>query len=85
MASKLQEATIRVLDEAQTSIAGHPKLLATVTSLYERTGGAATFFNTFFPVFSNVLLVYKRELAAERVVEFISKFVVSLSPEVEGI
>ena len=80
MASRLTEAIIRVLDEAQNSVAGHSKLTATFTTLYKKTGDPVAFFEAFFPVFSNVLLVYKREPAAERVVTFVSNFAVSVAP-----
>ncbi len=76
----MRPAIIQVLDEAQNSVVGHPKLTTTFTTLYEKTGDPAAFFEAFFPVFSNVLLVNKREPAAERVVTFVSNFVVTVSP-----
>ncbi len=82
--TELIEAIIKMLDEAQNSANGHPKLLTSLTTLYEKAENSTAFFNAFFPTFSNVLLVYKREPAAERVVDFISKFVVSVTPKMEG-
>lgn len=79
--SKLSGAIIRGLDDAQNSAAGHSKLAATLHMLYEKTNDPKAFFKAFFPPFSNVLLVYKREPAAERVVSFVSIFAVKTLPK----
>lgn len=82
---KLSGAIIRCLDDAQNSVASHSKLATTLYTLYEKTQDAKVFFKLFFPPFSNVLLVYKREPAAERVVSFVSSFAVKTSTkEKEG-
>ena len=83
--SKLSGAIIRCLDDAQNSAAGHPKLAATLCTLYEKTNDPKAFFKAFFPPFSNVLLVYKREPAAERIVSFGATFAVkTVTKEKEG-
>lgn len=71
--TKLSEAVIRCLDEAQDNVSSHPKLTKTLFALYQRQE-PDKFFKVFFPPFSNVLLVYKREAAAERVISFVSTF-----------
>ena len=74
--SKLSEAIIRCLDEAQDNVSSHPKLAKILFALYGRQE-PDKFFQVFFPPFSNVLLVYKREAAAERVISFVSTFAVT--------
>lgn len=80
-AKKLAESIIRGLDEAQNSVASHPKLLTTFLTLYEKTQDSTAFFDAFFSPFSNVLLVYKREPAVERVISFVSTFAVKTTPK----
>lgn len=85
MSSKLSGTIIRGLDDAQNSAASHSKLANTLYTLYEKTQDPKVFFKAFFPPFSNVLLVYKREPSAERVVSFVSNFAVKTSTkEKEG-
>lgn len=79
MTSKLSGAIIRSLDDAQNSVASHSKLVVTLCTLYEKTQDPKVFFKAFYPPFSNVLLVYKREPAAERVISFVSSFAVKTS------
>ena len=79
MALQLTESIIRGLEEAQNSANNHPKLIATFLTLYEKTE-ADVFFRAFFPAFSNILLVYKREPAVERVVTFVTSFAVQTAP-----
>ena len=81
MPSRLSEAILRALDGAQASVASHPKHLVTLVTLYEKTKDPTGFFDAFFPPFSNVLLVYKREPAVERVVSFVSSLAVKTFPK----
>ncbi len=76
---QLSESIIGVLDGVQTSTTGHSKLLDSFTSLYEKAQSPQAFYQAFFPPFSNVLLVYKRELAVEKVVAFVTEFAVKTS------
>ena len=84
-ASQLSDSIVGILDGVQSSVANRPKLLITFRTLYEKTGDIAGFFNAFFPPFSNVLLVYKREPAVERVVSFVTSFAIKTAQkEKEG-
>lgn len=78
------EEIIRLLEEAQNSQYNHPKLLKSLNSLLhehlEEGETLETFFDVFFTPFSNVLLVVKRSLAVERVLDFSVKFAVSTAP-----
>ena len=77
---KLSEAICRGLDEVQTSTASHNKVLTSLVTLYEKTEKPERFFEAFFPPFSNVLLVYKREPAVERVIAFVARLAVKTAP-----
>ncbi len=77
----LPESIIRFLDEAQNSSSLQHKLVNGLAALYSRTDDHKRFFEAFFQPFSNILLVYKREPAVERVVSFISKFAAKVTPK----
>lgn len=82
----LAETICRGLEEAQSTVASHSRLLVAFYALYEKIPDPVTFFEAFFPPFSNVLLVYKREPAVERVVSFVTSFAVKTAPkEKEGV
>lgn len=80
----LPESIIRFLDEAQNSTSTQHKLVNGLVALYDRTDNPEGFFEAFFQPFSNLLLVYKREPAVERVVTFISKFAAKVTPKEKG-
>lgn len=73
---------IAILDEIRNGMYKYQKLLKSMRTLCDKHG-LKTFFDAFFTPFSNVLLVYKREPAVERVIEFVSKFAIAVSAEVE--
>lgn len=74
----LQEDIVRLLDNAQSSLHHHQKLLKAFRELYD-AHDPITFFEAFFAPFTNVLPVYKREPAVERVVDFVTKFATSVA------
>lgn len=76
----LQEGIIRVLTDAQSNLHHHQKLLKSLRSLHDKHD-VEEFFSTFFPPFSNVLLVYKKEPAAERVINFVAQFAALVAPK----
>lgn len=85
----LSEEIIQVLTESQNSLHNHPRLLKSLNSLcdkhLQKGESLDTFLEIFFTPFSNVLLVYKREPAAQRVIDFTTKFAVSTAPrDLEG-
>ena len=85
----LSEEIIQVLTESQNNLHSHTRLLKSLNSLYDkhlqRGESLDTFFEIFFAPFSNVLLVYKRESVAQRVIDFTVKFAVSTAPrDLEG-
>ena len=76
----LRENIIRFLDEAQGSASTQHKLVNGFAALYRKTDDHKKFFEAFFQPFSNILVVYKREPAVERVVAFVVKFAAKVSP-----
>ena len=74
----LREKICRTLDEAQSGLHHHQKLLKSLRALHDKHD-LDEFFDVFFPHFSNVLLVYKSEPTAERVVDFAAKFAASVA------
>lgn len=74
----LEADIIGLLDNAQSSLHHHQKLLKAFRALHDRHD-PITFFEAFFAPFTNVLLVYKREPAVERVVDFVTKFAASVA------
>jgi len=77
----LPESIIKFLNEAQGSTSTQHKLVNGFAALYRKTDDHKGFFEAFFKPFSNILLVYKREPAVERVVAFIVKFAAKVSPK----
>ena len=69
-----------VLDEAQSSLHGHQKLLRTLEVVLGRHQ-LEEFFEAFFELLKRALVVYKREPAVERVVDFVAKFAVATAPK----
>ena len=76
----LKQTIIKTLDDAQNGLLQHQKLLATLKQLYDHQD-TEKFFEAFFTPFSNALLVFKREPAVERIVEFVSRFTALVSPK----
>ena len=74
----LQEDIVRLLDNAQSSLHHHQKLLKSFRELYD-AHDPIIFFEAFIAPFTNVLPVYKREPAVERVVDFVTKFATSVA------
>ena len=69
-----------VLDEAQSSLHGHQKLLRALEVVLGRHQ-LEEFFEAFFELLKRALVVYKREPAVERVVDFVAKFAVATAPK----
>lgn len=80
----LSESIIKVLTESQNSLNSHQRLLKSLTATYKKEEDPNSFFEAFFPPFSNVLVVFKREPAVERVIDFVAKFAVLTAPREEG-
>ena len=76
----LKENIIQVLSDSQSSLHNHQKLLKKLKAQYDKHQDPENFFETFFLPFVNALVVYKREPAVERVVDFVAKFAVSTAP-----
>jgi len=72
-----------VLGEAQDSLECHERLLKTLSNIFERTE-VEVFCEAFFQCLKNLLVVYKRAPAAERVVKFVVTFVISTAPTREN-
>ena len=79
MATSLREKIILNLDEAQSGMHHHQKLLKSLKALYGKHD-SKEFFEAFYPPFSNVLLAHKNEPAADRLVDFVAKFAASVTP-----
>ena len=79
----LTEIITKVLSECQSSLSCHQRLLKSLTAVYKKEEDSAVFFEAFFTPFSNVLVVFKREPAVERVIEFVAKFAVLTAPREE--
>ena len=73
---ELRQEIISLLNRVQDGLQ-HKKLLQSFHALFEKTSNSRVFFETFFVIFSNTLLVFKREPAAERLVDFVAKFAFS--------
>ena len=78
-AATLLDKIVAVLDKAQRSAVRHPKLLESLKELHDATEVVA-FFEAFMQPLCAALVVYKREPAAERVMEFVAKFAASVAP-----
>ena len=76
----LRENIISFLDEAQKSASTQHKQVNDFAALYRRIDNHNKFFGAFFQAFNNILPVYKREPAVERVVSFVAKFAAKVSP-----
>ena len=71
-AMTLREKIIEALDKAQCSIMHHPKLLKSVKALHDAAEVVA-FFEAFIQPLTAALVVFKREPAVERVMDFVAK------------
>lgn len=81
-ASDLQSKIIHNLNEAQNGLHHHHKLIKTLKEVLEQEAPSVKdFFDVFFPPLRNVLVVLKREPAAERLVEFVAKFAITVAPK----
>lgn len=77
---ELKQQILDILNQAQAGLHHHRKLLKTLQELAEKTSDTNHFFETFFAIFSNALIVFKREPAVERLVEFVAKYSMSCLP-----
>ena len=78
----LSEEIVGVLKESQSNVHSHQRLLKTLRVLHDKhTDDLEAFFEAYFKPFSNALVVFKREPAAQRVMEFTAKFAISTAPE----
>ena len=83
----LHSQILRHLTEAQNGLHLHQKLIKSLTNLLVAEEDASSsssprvkqFFKAFLPMLQNCLLVLKREPAAERIIEFVAKFSVSVA------
>lgn len=81
MGDNLRNRIIDILTTAQGGQHHHRKLIKTLQTMLEQDAASAReFFNSFYPPFSNLLLVQKREPAAERLMDFVAKLAVALTP-----
>ena len=82
MVDNLRNRVIDILTTAQGGQHHHRKLIKTFQSILKQdVSSVREFFESFYPPFSNVLLVQKREPAAERLIDFVAKLAVALTPE----
>ena len=65
---------VDAFNSAQRSAAAHGKALNGLTQEYQKCKDKLDFLEDFLNHFNRVLLIFKREPAAERVVEFAVKF-----------
>lgn len=73
----------RVFDEAQRSFASHNKCLAAVRHLQQEEQDCDAFTLRLAPLLDRVLVVGRREPAAERVVEFVTKLATEAADDPE--
>ncbi|XP_052249367.1 condensin complex subunit 3-like isoform X1 [Dreissena polymorpha] len=73
------KTTIRdVFNQSQTGLQGHGKLIKTLGKIYEKTE-FPVFWSEFSHCLKHALIIFKREPAVERVIDFVAKFAPSLS------
>ena len=78
----LKDKIIHHLSEAQNGLHYHKKLVNSLKSIMEEeTNTVEEFFDAFLPPILNLLVVFKREPAAERLVDFVAKFTVAVAPK----
>jgi len=65
---------VDAFNSAQRSVATHPKAIAALVQTYRACSDQTDFVDEFLNCFNHALLVFKREPAAERIVEFACKF-----------
>lgn len=68
----MEEAVSKIFDECQTTLAAHRKCVTKLRALQQQN--PQQFAELFAHNMHNVLAVYKREPAAERVVKFIVSY-----------
>ena len=71
-AMTLRDKIIETLDKAQCTVMHHPKLLKSMKALHDAAETMA-FFEAFIHPLTAALVVFKREPAVERVMEFVAK------------
>lgn len=80
----LSSKIIHVLNEAQNGLHQHHKLIRQLKNIFESDSPSVKqFFDLFYQPLVNILLVSKREPAAERLIEFVAKFIVVVSPKLQ--
>ena len=79
--AELEKKIINVLNEAQNGIQYHQKQLKILKQILDQYNSSIVkFFDIFFRLLSNLLIVSKREPATERLVEFVARFAVATAP-----
>ncbi|XP_064383727.1 condensin complex subunit 3-like isoform X2 [Halichondria panicea] len=82
MPPSLSEEIVAVLKESQSNVHSHQRLLKTLRGLHDKhTDDLEGFFEAYFKPFSNALVVFKREAAAQRVIELTAKFAISTAQQ----
>ncbi len=85
MPPSLSEEIVAVLKESQSNVHSHQRLLKTLRGLHDKhTDDLEGFFEAYFKPFSNALVVFKREAAAQRVIELTAKFAISTAQQESG-
>ena len=79
----LKEDIIQILNDSQSNLHNHQRLIKKLKSLYDQCQDAESFFEAFFLPFANALIVYKREPTVERAIDFVAKFSVTTAPSEE--
>lgn len=79
-----EQMTIKdVFRQSQTGLQGHGKLMKTLNKIYDKTE-FDTFWAEFVRCLKYAMIVFKREPAVERVIDFVAKFVPSLRKTEKG-
>lgn len=79
----LKEDIIQILNDSQSNLHNHQRLIKKLKSLYDQCQDPENFFEVFFLPFANALIVYKREPNVERAIDFVANFSVRTAPSQE--
>ncbi|XP_071792780.1 condensin complex subunit 3-like [Asterias amurensis] len=80
MPSKQQGKTLlEVFGECQNGVHNHAKLTAALRSTYDKLEDKSPFHQEFLSYFKHALIIFKREPAVERTLDFVAKFAVSFA------
>ncbi|XP_060066514.1 condensin complex subunit 3-like [Ylistrum balloti] len=80
MPLKKQMSMKEIFNQCQNSMQGHGQLIKSLQELYSQTEFAA-FWSEFNLLMKYSMLVFTREPAVERTIDFITKFITSIEPE----